>query len=119
GGDARKIAALGVHLRRHVTGLGVAINYSTPVTGPAEINPWAASWPVVLETATNSDQAVLQILGKIWRLEFRKRLKMNEDADNMVAAFDFVQSLQNLKAGIDGEDDVIVDAYPIGNLEIR
>ncbi|KAI0195696.1 hypothetical protein EV127DRAFT_451008 [Xylaria flabelliformis] len=40
GGDERKIAALGVHLRRHVTGLGVAINYSMPVTGPAETNPW-------------------------------------------------------------------------------
>ncbi|KAI5921910.1 hypothetical protein F4810DRAFT_317653 [Camillea tinctor] len=39
--EERKIAALGVYLRRHVTGLGVAVNYATPVTGPKETNPWA------------------------------------------------------------------------------
>lgn len=48
----RKIAALGVHLRRHVTGLGVAVNVAMPTTGPglgpgpgSEVdeasNPWA------------------------------------------------------------------------------
>ncbi|KAK7751132.1 hypothetical protein SLS62_006962 [Diatrype stigma] len=43
----RKVAALGVHLRRHVTGLGVAINIAMPTTGgptsPAHEawNPWA------------------------------------------------------------------------------
>ncbi|KAI1080623.1 hypothetical protein F5B20DRAFT_105788 [Whalleya microplaca] len=41
-GGQRKIAALGVHLRRHVTGLGVAINVGMPVTGTDEtLNPWA------------------------------------------------------------------------------
>ncbi|KAI0597229.1 hypothetical protein F4775DRAFT_593555 [Biscogniauxia sp. FL1348] len=39
--DERKVAALGVYLKRHVTGLGVAVNYATPVTGPQEENPWA------------------------------------------------------------------------------
>lgn len=38
--DERKVAALGVHLRRHVTGLGVAVNYGMPVTGPETRNPW-------------------------------------------------------------------------------
>ncbi|EJT71077.1 hypothetical protein GGTG_12098 [Gaeumannomyces tritici R3-111a-1] len=32
----RKVAAMGVHLRRHVTGLGVALNLSTPVTSPGD-----------------------------------------------------------------------------------
>lgn len=39
-GEERKIAALGVHLRRHVTGLGVAVNCSMPVRGFEEYNPW-------------------------------------------------------------------------------
>ncbi|RYP40595.1 hypothetical protein DL767_001595 [Monosporascus sp. MG133] len=42
-GDERKIAALGVHLRRHVTGLGVAVNLGMPVSGSGDevANPWA------------------------------------------------------------------------------
>ncbi|KAK8071800.1 octanoyltransferase [Apiospora saccharicola] len=39
-GEESKIAALGVHLRRHVTGLGVAVNCSMPVRGVEEYNPW-------------------------------------------------------------------------------
>ncbi|KXJ93726.1 hypothetical protein Micbo1qcDRAFT_38700 [Microdochium bolleyi] len=39
--DERKISALGVHLRRHVTGLGVAVNFGMPVSGPEAMNPWA------------------------------------------------------------------------------
>ncbi|KAK7915027.1 octanoyltransferase [Apiospora marii] len=39
-GEERKIAALGVHLRRHVTGLGVAVNCSMPVRGVRAYNPW-------------------------------------------------------------------------------
>ncbi|KAI4595954.1 hypothetical protein KJ359_006245 [Pestalotiopsis sp. 9143b] len=41
GAEERKIAALGVHLRRHVTGLGVAVNVDMPVSGPEESNPWS------------------------------------------------------------------------------
>lgn len=40
GKDERKIAALGVHLRRHITGLGTAVNLSMPVSGPEAQNPW-------------------------------------------------------------------------------
>ncbi|KAK7962762.1 uncharacterized protein PG986_003587 [Apiospora aurea] len=40
GEEERKIAALGVHLRRHVTGLGVAVNCSMPVRGPESYDPW-------------------------------------------------------------------------------
>ncbi|KAK6821167.1 octanoyltransferase [Apiospora arundinis] len=39
-GEERKIAALGVHLRRHVTGLGVAVNCSMPVRGLEVYDPW-------------------------------------------------------------------------------
>ncbi|KAL8386798.1 hypothetical protein RB595_010378 [Gaeumannomyces hyphopodioides] len=58
----RKVAAMGVHLRRHVTGLGVALNLSTPVTSsgggdgdgvPADAepasNPWLRFVPCGLE----------------------------------------------------------------------
>ncbi|KAK3310989.1 uncharacterized protein B0T15DRAFT_499033 [Chaetomium strumarium] len=49
GGDVAKIAALGVHLRRHVTALGTAINVVMPGSGRGEGegttdergNPWA------------------------------------------------------------------------------
>lgn len=45
---ARKIAALGIHLRRHVSSLGAAINLDMPVTrvgdapqrGEERVNPW-------------------------------------------------------------------------------
>lgn len=43
GGPLAKIAALGVHLRRHVSGLGTAINVDMPgpeITSEA-VNPWA------------------------------------------------------------------------------
>ncbi|KAK8043520.1 hypothetical protein PG993_005950 [Apiospora rasikravindrae] len=39
-GEERKIAALGVHLRRHVTGLGVAVNCTMPVRGVETYDPW-------------------------------------------------------------------------------
>lgn len=38
-----KIAALGVHLRRHITALGTAVNIAMPGPGVADerVNPWA------------------------------------------------------------------------------
>lgn len=40
-GGMRKIAALGVHLRRFVTGLGVAVNVDMPTAGEGEgVDPW-------------------------------------------------------------------------------
>lgn len=41
GEEERKISALGVHLRRHIAGLGVAVNLGMPVAGPEDTNPWA------------------------------------------------------------------------------
>ncbi|KAI5867497.1 hypothetical protein GGS23DRAFT_180457 [Durotheca rogersii] len=45
GEEPRKIAAVGVHLRRHITCFGTAVNLSVPVTGPEDINPWARFVP--------------------------------------------------------------------------
>ncbi|KAM0208318.1 hypothetical protein ACHAQD_005940 [Fusarium lateritium] len=45
----RKIAAMGVHHRRHVTALGIAVNIDVPVEGPEDANPWARFVPCGLE----------------------------------------------------------------------
>ncbi|KAG6195901.1 hypothetical protein E4U10_001447 [Claviceps purpurea] len=48
-GRPRKIAALGVHHRRYVTALGIAINLDIPVTGDESVNPWARFVPCGLD----------------------------------------------------------------------
>ncbi|KAH6604206.1 lipoyltransferase [Trichoderma cornu-damae] len=48
-GQPRKIAALGVHHRRHVTALGTAINIDVSVRGGEDVNPWARFVPCGLE----------------------------------------------------------------------
>ncbi|KAI1432023.1 hypothetical protein GGR50DRAFT_633204 [Xylaria sp. CBS 124048] len=143
----RKIAALGVHLRRHVTSLGVAINYSTPVTGPPETNPWgrivacgigdrrvtsvraelgssaAAAAAAAAEEAEAGDpdpDHTNQELGKLaatWRAEFFERLKLHEGAESMLKGYDTIQSIRDLGAHIKGRDDFLVKASPISNLE--
>jgi lipoyl(octanoyl) transferase 2 len=45
----RKIAALGVHHRRHVTALGIALNIDIPVVGDELFNPWARFVPCGLD----------------------------------------------------------------------
>ncbi|KAG6039350.1 hypothetical protein E4U41_002850 [Claviceps citrina] len=49
GQPPRKIAALGVHHRRYVTALGIAINVDVPVAGGQDVNPWARFVPCGLE----------------------------------------------------------------------
>ncbi|KAF5549271.1 lipoyl(octanoyl) transferase [Fusarium phyllophilum] len=49
GQPERKIAAIGVHHRRHVTALGIAINIDVSVDGPDVVNPWARFVPCGLE----------------------------------------------------------------------
>ncbi|KAI1819407.1 hypothetical protein F4861DRAFT_139680 [Xylaria intraflava] len=133
GGDERKIAALGVHLRRHVTSLGVAINYSTPVAGPPETNPWArivacglgdrrvtsVCAELGISNGPNQDHVgqELERLAQTWRAEFVKRLKMHEDADDMLRGYDTVQNLRDLSAQIKGRQDFLVKACPISSLE--
>ncbi|KAI0118266.1 hypothetical protein GGR51DRAFT_209122 [Nemania sp. FL0031] len=141
-GQERKIAALGVHLRRHVTGLGVAINYSMPVTGPAETNPWgrivacglgdlgvtsvcaelgisggrSSSSSSSNNKRDSDDKNALESLADTWRSEFQKRLKMHEDAGN-VASFDVAQSMRDLGAMVKDSNDYLVQALPLSNLE--
>ncbi|GAP86713.1 putative lipoate--protein ligase b-like protein [Rosellinia necatrix] len=133
GGGERKIAALGVHLRRHVTGLGVAINYSTPVTGPAETNPWArivacglgdrGVTSVRAEMGIDSDAhpddagRSLEGLAKVWQSEFHRRLEMNENPPNGATGFDIGQSARKLAAQFPGGGDSAVKARPISDLE--
>ncbi|KAJ5006980.1 putative octanoyltransferase [Colletotrichum sp. SAR 10_99] len=51
-GQERKIAAMGVHLRRHITGLGTALNVDVVVDGDERANPWARFVPCGLEGKT-------------------------------------------------------------------
>ncbi len=48
-GPEHKIAALGVHHRRYVTALGIAVNIDVPVTGGEDVNPWVRFVPCGLE----------------------------------------------------------------------
>ncbi|KAK6084016.1 hypothetical protein SCUP515_01712 [Seiridium cupressi] len=59
--EERKIAALGVHLRRHVTALGVAVNVNMPVVGPEETNPWSRIVACGLE-----DKSVTNIVAELY-----------------------------------------------------
>ncbi|SPO00241.1 uncharacterized protein DNG_03088 [Cephalotrichum gorgonifer] len=49
GSEIRKIAAMGIHLRRHVATLGIALNLTTPVSGAGDVNPWARFVPCGIE----------------------------------------------------------------------
>ncbi|KAI1357533.1 hypothetical protein F5Y08DRAFT_157445 [Xylaria arbuscula] len=126
GGDERKIAALGVHLRRHVTGLGVAINYGTPVTGPSETNPWGrivacglgdrGVTSVRTELGHNDlreedESTALANLGDTWRSEFTERLRMADDT----AERDFEQHTKSLKALFKDCKDIEAQVFPTSN----
>ncbi|KAI2604879.1 uncharacterized protein GGS25DRAFT_524374 [Hypoxylon fragiforme] len=90
GREERKISALGVHLRRHVTGLGVAINFGMPVTGPESVNPWARivacglGDKTVTSVAAHLDLSPLTVraedIALAWADEFATRLGLR-DAD--------------------------------------
>ncbi|KAI1169664.1 hypothetical protein F4777DRAFT_194283 [Nemania sp. FL0916] len=130
----RKIAALGVHLRRHVTGLGVAINYSTPVTGPTETNPWSRIVACGLgdrgvtsvctelrlhgrTDRSTDDRTALDALAETWRAEFQRRLKIHQYVDDLPEFdFDADRSQDELQAQVQDYDNDFVRAQPIQNL---
>lgn len=69
GQPERKIAAMGVHHRRHVTALGIAVNIDVPVEGPEDVNPWARFVPCGLEgKLVTSVAAELREKGDVSRL---------------------------------------------------
>ncbi|KAL1902100.1 hypothetical protein Cpir12675_000210 [Ceratocystis pirilliformis] len=82
----RKIAAMGVHLRRHISGLGVAVNMDVPVTGSAERNPWARFVPcgirdravtsVQMEMGERWNRGVFDTFPRKWAEEFARRLDL-------------------------------------------
>ncbi|WXC59120.1 hypothetical protein SNK03_005005 [Fusarium graminearum] len=70
GQPERKIAAMGVHHRRHVTALGIAVNIEVPVEGPEDVNPWARFVPCGLEgKLVTSVAAELKENGDVSRLD--------------------------------------------------
>lgn len=83
----RKIAAMGVHLRRHVTGLGVAVNLDVPVDGGLERNPWARFVPCgIADKAVTSAQSemaerwraeIVREFPRRWAQELARRLGMD------------------------------------------
>ncbi|KAF4968598.1 hypothetical protein FZEAL_10361 [Fusarium zealandicum] len=69
GQPERKIAAMGVHHRRHVTALGIALNIDVPVEGPEDVNPWARFVPCGLDgKLVTSVAAELREKGSVERL---------------------------------------------------
>lgn len=100
-GQPRKIAALGVHHRRYVTALGIAVNIDIPVTGSEAVNPWARFVPCGLDgklvtsvaAEVGLDSALgwdLEDLARRWALLFEeglldetRRAGVNENGDDV------------------------------------
>ncbi|ETS74173.1 hypothetical protein PFICI_14039 [Pestalotiopsis fici W106-1] len=123
--EERKIAALGVHLRRHVTGLGVAVNINMPVRGPEASNPWSRIVACGLEDkgVTNlvaelygadhggeehsysaTGQELQDELRQAWADEFTERLLVKTDSlrdyqDETLAAM--ITSFENRAQGLE------------------
>ncbi|KAI1395656.1 hypothetical protein F4819DRAFT_179626 [Hypoxylon fuscum] len=84
GEEEHKISALGVHLRRHVTGLGVAINVQMPVEDAEITNPWRRIVACGLDDkrVTNVENAAARMVDQqqiapVWAEEFAARLKVH------------------------------------------
>ncbi|KAI0119847.1 hypothetical protein F4814DRAFT_256928 [Daldinia grandis] len=89
--DEEKISALGVHLRRYVTGLGVAVNIGVSVTGAEATNPWARIVACglgdrgVTSIATQLDllpthEIATEDITEAWAAEFAERLELPDAA---------------------------------------
>ncbi|KAH7376989.1 hypothetical protein B0T11DRAFT_347292 [Plectosphaerella cucumerina] len=75
GAPERKIAALGVHLRRHITGLGVALNIDVAVSGDETTNPWSRFVPCGLE-----GKAVTSIRQELGGTAWEDLVRQHKDA---------------------------------------
>jgi len=90
----RKIAALGIHLRRHITTLGLALNITVPTSGDAGLNPWARFTPcgipdrdvtsvaaeIGADLSPDATEDVrreldLEVIAGAWCAEFKRRLE--------------------------------------------
>ncbi|KAH7158092.1 hypothetical protein B0J13DRAFT_188464 [Dactylonectria estremocensis] len=104
GQPERKIAALGVHHRRHVTSLGIALNVDIPISGPEDVNPWARFVPCGLDgKLVTSVAAELQDRGSTNRLA-KSDLTMANLAARWARLFE--EGLRDqTKRGVEGETD--------------
>ncbi|KAF7542218.1 hypothetical protein G7Z17_g11773 [Cylindrodendrum hubeiense] len=103
GEPERKIAALGVHHRRHVTSLGIALNIDIPVAGPEDVNPWARFVPCGLD-----GKLVTSVAAELQERDGGGRL-VGWDMAGLAARWArlFEEGLINqTKRGVDGEVDV-------------
>jgi lipoyl(octanoyl) transferase len=105
-GTERKIAAVGVHLRRHVTALGTAVNLDFPSGEDEGVNPWARFVPCGLEgkeatsVAREVDGSVRgaseEVVARAWAEEFARRIG--------VEGVERVEGVEELRAlGVAGE----------------
>ncbi|RYP90626.1 hypothetical protein DL770_003227 [Monosporascus sp. CRB-9-2] len=143
-GTERKIAALGVHLRRHVTGLGVAVNLGMPVSGSGDevTNPWARIVACGLgdkgvtslaaelggglpsqddDTTTSSSPGLLEVttyygaaVAETWAREFAARLGLDGGVERFEAGG--APSLDLGLRSLDGTDGYVT-AQPVQRQE--
>lgn len=99
--DPAKIAALGVHLRRHVSALGTAINVAMPGPDVAseEMNPWARIVACGLEGKTVTSAAA-EVAGGLPSLHQRLGGSQNEE---VAVAAAWAEELAR-RIGVDGVD---------------
>ncbi|KAH6888070.1 hypothetical protein B0T10DRAFT_66722 [Thelonectria olida] len=102
GQPERKIAAMGVHHRRHVTSLGIALNIDVPVAGPEGDNPWVRFVPCGLEgkVVTSVAAELQQRDGNVGKMA---EWDMPALAARWARLFD-EGLLDATKRGVDGED---------------
>ncbi|PHH85558.1 hypothetical protein CDD83_249 [Cordyceps sp. RAO-2017] len=95
----RKIAALGVHHRRHVTALGIAVNFDIPVTGDELVNPWSRFVPCGLhgKLVTSVAAEVGAAAPAAWDLE--------KLAERWAAIFEEGLLDERMRGATDGEAD--------------
>lgn len=82
-GQERKIAALGVHHRRYVTALGIAVNIDIPVTGDEDVNSWARFVPCGLD-----GKLVTSVASEMGDAATGKQFNMEELAGKWAARFE-------------------------------
>jgi len=120
-GEEAKIAALGVHLRRHVTSLGTAINVDMP--GPEQtsekLNPWARIVACGLEGKSVTSVAgeisrpiggdpglAEQAVADVWAGELAERLGLKG-----VETVAMAETLDILQQVIDSNETVVGDDH--------
>lgn len=106
----RKIAALGVHLRRFVTGLGVAVNVDMPGIGMGEgVDPWGRFVACGIEgrgvtSVRGEGGRVLgeEEVGRLWAGELARRIGV--EGVEVVGRGEVMGLLEGVVEGEEGEE---------------